>query len=183
MRAFDAPGHRDGEVVGAGEVGAGEDWVWRTSETGHGILGFEFAPRLAPDAPPLWFVHVDEPRAQRPAAHLVGFSSEHLPAGTIISRYRFATLGVHSDEQVGAVNWHRSGVASQIFVARPWRRHQAAIALLLAADAFHQANAWPGFLHSDGRRTELGELMIGGLPYPQRISPLTETMPPMDLPD
>jgi hypothetical protein len=53
-------------------------------------------------------------------------------------------------------------------------------ALLYTASAFHQAQGWPGKLHGDGRRTALGQALLGGIRHAHRASPLTETMPPMD---
>jgi len=52
--------------------------------------------------------------------------------------------------------------------------------LLHAAGAWQQANRWPGFIHSDGRRTVLGQLFLAAKRNPGRIRELSETMPDMD---
>lgn len=127
-------------------------------------------------------MHVDEARGQRPASNLVAFATDHSEPGTIVSRYTFATLGVDNNAQVGAVRWYRTGLIHQIFAAPAWRRSGVATALLLTASAFHQANAWPGKLHADGRRTELGQRFAAAARYAHRVGELTETMPDMDPP-
>jgi hypothetical protein len=154
---------------------------WRTLPAEHGLVRFELAGFATPAAPKVWFVNVDEPRASPKATNLVAFANDRMPAGTILSRYQFATLGVSNDEQAGAVRWYpANGLVHQIFVATAWRRRQLATHLLYAAGAFHQANGWPGHLHGDGRRTELGERLVAGLRHPGRFQSLTETMPTMD---
>lgn len=156
--------------------------VWRTSAVERGLLKVTIPPHRAPGAPALWFVVVDEPRAQRPACNLVAYSDDALPAGTIVSNHAFAGLGVRSDTQLGAVRWYRDGLVHQIFVSPDHRRQNIGTALLHAAGAWQQANRWPGFLHSDGRRTMLGQLFLAAKQYPNRVRALTETMPDMDAP-
>jgi hypothetical protein len=39
---------------------------------------------------------------------------------------------------------------------------------------------WPGRLHADGRRTELGERLVKGIRRGDLPGPLTTLMPPMD---
>lgn len=154
--------------------------VWRTTAVERGLLQVTVPEHRAPGAPPLWFVVVDEPRGARPACNLVAYGGDALPAGTIVSGHTFATLGVRSDAQVGAVRWYRDGLVHQIFVSPDHRRQNIGTSLLHAAGAWQQANRWPGFLHSDGRRTLLGQLFLAAKQYPNRVRPLTETMPDMD---
>jgi hypothetical protein len=68
----------------------------------------------------------------------------------------------------------------QVYVGEAWRRRQVGTLLIYAASAFHQANGWPDRLHSDGRRTDLGQQFVAGLRHPDRIQPLSDRMPPMD---
>ena len=159
-----------------------EPLVFSTHESVRGILDFSIAEFATPLAPPLWFVSVDESRATPRATNLVAFADDSLPPGTIISRYQFASLGVHNSLQAGAVRWYPDGgLVHQIFVAEQWRRHHVGTHLLYAAEAFHQSNGWAGKLNGDGRRTQLGEQLIAGLAsYPERFLPLVQTMPPMD---
>lgn len=184
VSAYAGPEHADGEVLAAGfSPGDGRPVVWRTGPPAHekGLLHVGYPVEAAPGAPPMWFVQLDEPRSRPPAAVLVAFATETFPPGTVVDRYAFATAGVHNDLQLGAVRWYRTmALVHQIFVSPGHRRRSVGTALLHAADAVHQANGWPGRLHSDGRRTELGEQFIAGLRYPQRFAPLAETMPPMD---
>lgn len=178
----------DGDLVpGAAEAARAGEMVWRVEQDGP-------SPRIvvpehrAPQAPPVWFVHVDEPRASPASTNLVAFladpSTGTTDAGTVLSRFRFGSLGVRNDLQLGAIRWHRAGprpgLVHQIFVAEDWRRRNVGTVLLHAADAWHQANAWPGHLHGDGRRTTLGERFLATLQHPARFTRLEKTMPPMD---
>lgn len=172
--------HADGEVVDGQFAPAGSPWIWRTREPEHGILAVDIAPELQEHAPPLWYVNVDEPTAKPPATNLVAFPTDDYAPGTIVSRYTFATAGVDNALQAGALRWYRTGIVHQVFVAQEWRRKFVASMLLYAGSAFHQANGWPGYLRSDGRRTDLGEQFAAGARHPQRFAALDTTMPPMD---
>ncbi|MCU1507755.1 MAG: N-acetyltransferase [Glaciihabitans sp.] len=154
---------------------------WRTLESAEGLVRVEFAEFVTPEAPPVWFVYVDEPMANPPAAILVAYANDRMPAGTVISKHRFPTLGIHSNEQVAAVRWYPAdGLIHQLYVTEKWRRQQLGTRILYAAGAFHIANRWNGKLHADGRRTDLGERFVAAAQKPERAAPLTETMPPMD---
>lgn len=179
VRAFGDDDVEDGTIVDGD--GPDRPFAWATHPAQPGLTRIEIGGYLLPDPPALWFVHVDEPRAQPPAAHLVAFGGDRFPPGTVINGYTFATAGVPNGEQAGAVRWYRdTGLVHQIFVAPHWRRRFVASTLLYTADAFHQANGWPGKLHGDGRRTALGQLLLAGLRHPNRARQLTEQMPPMD---
>lgn len=171
--------HPDGTAV---EAAAGDrSWIWRAEPSDRGVVRIRLADESAPGAPPLWFVAVDEPRAPQPAISLVAFPTDDLPPGTVVSKYRFATMGVRNELQAGAVRWFRDlAVVHQVYVSPDWRRHHVGTVLLHAADAFHQANGWPGYLHSDGRRTDLGIKFLAGVQHPQRFAPVTSVEPPMD---
>lgn len=175
--------HPDGASVPAADASYEDGPVlWRLVESEIGLARMEFAPEAAPGAPPMWFVNVDEPAASPAASNLVAYANDRFPAGTIITRFTFATAGVPNDEQAAAVRWYRNGRVHQIFVAPDFRRSHVGTALLYAASAFHQASGWEGRLHGDGRRTDLGEKFVLGLRHPHRISKRTAEMPPMDVP-
>lgn len=176
--AWESAAHADGVYADAEPGDAA--LVWRTREPERGLLHVTIPADRAPGSPPLWFVVVDEPRGDRPACNLVAYGDDTLPAGTIVSNHTFATLGVRSDSQLGAVRWYRDGLVHQIFVSPDHRRRNIGTSLLHAAGAWQQANRWPGFIHSDGRRTLLGQLFLAAKRNPSRIRPLTETMPGMD---
>lgn len=170
--------HRGDEFEDGTTIHDGRPALWSTEATDAGLLRVVLS---VPDAPPAWFVSVDEARADPPAANLVAYVTDDFAPGTIINRYQFGSLGVPGDQQAGAVRWLRQyGLVHQIFVAPQWRRRQLGTVLLYAASAFHQANGWPGKLHGDGRRTELGQQFAAGLDHRQRIADLDETMPAMD---
>lgn len=186
VAAYENTDHPDGAIVDlptrtAAEAEPPDGWLWCTQDSDRGILRVRLNPPGA-DRPPLWFVNVDEPAGQHPASNLVAFATDHFEPGTGVTKYTFANLGVNNDEQIGAVRWYRTGLIHQIFVAPAWRRRSVATALLLTASGFHQANGWPGKLHADGRRTNLGQHFAAGARYPQRVAPLTDTMPDMDAP-
>jgi GNAT superfamily N-acetyltransferase len=155
--------------------------VWQTAASDRGILSITVSNLIAPDAPDLWFVRIDEPKGTPPAVHLVAFAGDTRPAGTVVNNYQFATMGVRSEEQAAAVRWYpRDGLVHQIYVAPKWRRLQVGTKLLYAAGALHQSMGWSGKLHSDGRRTPAGDALTSTIPHAVRIAALTETMPPMD---
>lgn len=173
--------HADGTVVS--EAGDTSDLplLWRTAPSDGGLLTVTLAPDAAPSAPDLWFVWIDEQRAAQAATNLVAFASDRFAPGTVITNHIFATSGVTSEEQAAAVRWYPgTGVVHQIYVAQEWRRRHVGTALIYAASAFHQAKAWPGRLHSDGRRTDIGERFTAGIRHPQRITARDAVMPPMD---
>jgi len=181
--AIESDQHPDGTVVpeeATTESAANGPVLWRTEPSESGLLSLRLLPEADGELPPLWFTFVDEPKAAPAAANLVAFATPAFPAGTVISGYSFASSGVRNDEQAGAVRWYRDGRIHQIFVAPEHRRQNVGTALLYAASAWHQANGWPGKLHADGRRTELGQRFAAGVRHPSRSQPLTETMPPMD---
>jgi hypothetical protein len=171
----------DGAVVAKPHADA--QVLMRTAVSRQGILRVDFADFATPGAPPTWFVHVDEPQSAPRATNLVAFVGDRFPAGTIIDGRQFATLGIRSESQVAAIRWYpRGGLVHQVFVAPQWRRHQLAIHIIYAAEALHRAQGWPGWIHGDGRRTELGQKLMSGMRHPQRWAPLTEVMPSMDAP-
>jgi len=126
-------------------------------------------------------VELPEPEAVPRAVTLVGFPTEDLPPGTVVRDPVFFHLPVQSDQQVGAIRWWPDeAVVDQVYVSADWRRRHIASALIYAASSFHQLNGWPGRLHSDGRRTVMGDQLVAGLRHPDRIAPLAVRQPPMD---
>ena len=186
VRAYSSDAHADGSVFEADTAEVGDvSASLKAFEIGPGpersIARLTLEPWIAPGAPEVWFCWVDEPRAPRSAANLVAFANDRLPPGTIVSGMQFPTLGVSSDEQAGAIRWYHDGATiHQIFVAEKYRRMHLGTVLIYGAEALHQAHGWPGHLHGDGRRTDLGERFAAGVRHPQRVAPLTETIPEMD---
>lgn len=180
VRAFASDEVEDGSIREGDEPDI--PWGWSVEEAPAPALArVGISPGLVEDPPPLWFVLVDEPRANPRAVNLVGYADEVVEPGTVIPRFTFPTLRVPNDHQVGAVRWYpATGRVHQIFVAPPWRRRRVASTLLIAADAVHQANGWAGVLHGDGRRTVLGQLFVDTLRFQHRIAVLDRVEPPMD---
>lgn len=179
--------HTDGEVVDMVDEPSQSDKVWHASESAVGLANISIEARAIPGAPAVWFVYVPEPQATPAAANLVAYRVDSLspelalPVGTVISANRFPVLGVPNDSQVAAIRWYpRDGLIHQVFVKPEARRQSLGTVMIYAASAFHQANSWPGRLHGDGRRTDLGDKFVAGLRHPQRYAPLTEVQPPMD---
>ncbi len=184
--------HPDGAVVEAESEPSTADEVWRAHGSETGLVAISIDPNAIPEAPPVWFVFVPEPAATPPAVNLVAYVAHGYPgapvaasatptAGTVISANRFPILGVPNDSQVAAIRWYpRDGLIHQVYVRQDARRKSLGTLMIYAASAFHQAHAWPGRLHGDGRRTDLGDKFVAGLRHPQRYAPLTEVQPPMD---
>jgi GNAT superfamily N-acetyltransferase len=161
----------------------GAEPAWMVAGDAQGRSCVVISQRILPSPPSVWFVEVQD-RPDRPdEAQLVAFMTDHRPAGTVIDRFEFATMGVGNHEQVGAVKWRPSdGVVVEVFVQPSHRRQRLATLLLGAADAIHQSYGWPGAIRSDGRRTELGEELVVGVAHPKRVAPWTEQADPMDRP-
>jgi GNAT superfamily N-acetyltransferase len=176
VSAFQGTEVPDGETLHAGKAA-----LWSTEPASNALIRVTIAEEALPKAPAAWFVSVTEPRAEPPAMNLVAYVTDDFPPGTIINQFQFGSLGLSSDEQAGAIRWlWQYALVHQVFVSPEWRRGGLATALVYTASAFHQANGWPGRLHSNGQRTELGERFATALDHPGRIAPLDETMPPMD---
>ena len=132
-------------------------------------------------SPNLWFVEVLERDAEPRAVNLVAFATDDFAPGTVISDAQFFSLPIKSDQQAGAVRWWcDGGVIDQVFVAPGWRRRGIGSLILFSADAYQQLNGWNGAIHSDGRRTSMGDALVGAMQFPDRIADLTEVSPPMD---
>lgn len=172
--------HPDGEVIDQPGELDGLFVLWDADVDAEDRPLLAVNPAVAPGAPSAWFVHLHEPGPQ-PATVLVGFDTPHLPAGTVVPDPVFFHMPVRSEQQVGAIRWwHDEAVVDQLFVRHDMRRRHVGTILVYAASAFHQFNGWKGRLHSDGRRTTLGDAFVTGLRHPERIASLEQLMPPMD---
>lgn len=172
---------RGDEVPDGETLHDGKPALWSTEPADNALIRVSIDAEAIPKAPAAWFVSVGEPRADPPATNLVAYVTDDFAPGTIINRFQFGSLGLPSDEQAGAIRWlWQYALVHQVFVAPAWRRSGLATALVYTASAFHQANGWPGRLHGNGQRTELGERFATTLDHPGRIASLEETMPPMD---
>jgi hypothetical protein len=181
VRCLFSDDHPDGTVVDYPGDTAGQFEIWRADLDDEGRPRVLVNPDAVPDAPAMWFVSLPEPTAERPAMTLVGFDQELIPAGSVINDATFFHLPISNDDQVGAIRWWtKEAIVDQVFVGDRWRRRHVASALIYAASAYHQLHGWPGRLHSDGRRTSMGQQLVAGLRHPDRIAPLSALMPPMD---
>lgn len=183
VRCLFSDDHPDGAVVDdPGEL-PGRFEIWRADLDEQERPRLLVHPDAAPGAPSMWFVTLPELNAPRPAMTLVGYEHDVLPPGTVIPDGQFFHLPTRNRDQVGAIRWWRDeAVVDQVYVGDLWRRRHVATAMIYAASAYHQLHGWPGRLHSDGRRTSMGEHLVAGLRHPDRIASLDRLMPPMDPP-
>jgi hypothetical protein len=176
----------DTETAGLGDLGDLGDLddsprIWSTAVDPAGRLRVTVDDWAAPGAPACWFVLLVPEGRERASATLVAYPTGHLDPGTVVSDAVFFGLPVRSSAQIAAIRWWRDdGCVDQVFVGPEHRRTHLATKIVYAASAVHQAHAWPGRLHSDGRRTDLGQRLVAGLRHPDRIAPWTARMPPMD---
>lgn len=153
--------------------------AWRT-EVVDGRLVIHIHPEVAPGALPTWYCAVPDRRDPDPAMTLVAFATDHVPIDTVVDQGEFLGLPVRNEEQVAAIRWwSNDGTVDQIYVRPELRRTHIGAKMLRAADAYHQACGWAGRLHADGRRTELGNLLVGSV-VPDRVEQWQVRMPPMD---
>lgn len=155
--------------------------IWTTSATADGMLHLQVIADSRPETP-VWFVIADEPVARHPACNVVAFTGDHVPDGTIVDQRTFARLRVANAHQVGAIRWYRTGLIHQIFVRKDFRRNHLGTMLLYACSSWQQANAWPGKVYGDGRRTIVGEKFVANVRHPNRHDELVEVLPDMDPP-
>ncbi|CAN5633170.1 hypothetical protein BH10ACT1_BH10ACT1_26170 [soil metagenome] len=181
VRCLFSDDHPDGSIVEHAAELEGRFEIWRADLDDEGRPRVLVNPEAASDAPAMWFVALPELNATRPAVTLVGYEHAVLPPGVVVPDGTFFHLPTRSRDQVGAIRWWRDeAVVDQVYVGDLWRRRHVATALIYAASAYHQLHGWPGRLHSDGRRTSMGEGLVAGLRHPDRIAALDRLMPPMD---
>lgn len=181
VRCLFSDDHADGaKVTDPGDT-SGRFEIWRADLDDEGRPHLWVNPDAAPDSPQMWFVALPEFDDVRPAVTLVGYDHEALPPGVVVPDATFFSLPTRNRDQVGAIRWWRDdAVVDQVYVGEAWRRRHVATALIYAASAYHQFLGWPDRLHSDGRRTSLGENLVAGLRHPSRIEALDTLMEPMD---
>ena len=181
VRCLFSDDHDDGTVVNDPDAIPGRFEIWRADVDAEGRPRVLVNPDAVPDSPTMWFVALPEFGAERAAMTLVGYEHAVMPPGVVIPDATFFHLPTRNRDQVGAIRWWRDdGVVDQVYVGERWRRRHVATALIYAASAYHQLHGWSGRLHSDGRRTSMGEHLVAGLRHPDRIASLDRLMAPMD---
>lgn len=177
----------DGSTVGPDDPGVSapdSDRLWEATLDAESRVNIRVTERGAPGAPDAWFVAMRSKEQDRPRITIVAFATHHLPDGTVVPEPAFFTMPVRSSEQAGAIRWWAdTAVVDEIFVQPAHRRGHLGIKLIYTASGYHQMHGWPDRLHSDGRRTDLGQEFVVGLRHPSRIAPWTEKAAPMDRPD
>lgn len=183
VRCWMGAAHDDGAIVAQGGVEQPAREVWVADVDLWGRPRVLIARWAASRAPALWFVAVPDSTGDRFAMNIVAFSSPMLPPGTIVSDDEFVDAPVESSEQVGAIKWWiAEAEVDQVFVSPRFRRRHVATALIYTASGFHQMHGWPGKLHSDGRRTDLGAKFLETYPHPHRVAKEIIPVPSMDPP-
>ena len=175
--------HDDGAIVSGPIETHGSYELWRTDVDSKGRTVIGLNPTGLEGAPPIWFVVLPETESPRPAISLVGFATDQVAEGTVLTDPEFFSLPVPSAAQVGAIRWwHLDGIVDQVFITESWRQRRLGTAMTYAASAYQVHNGWPGPMRSDGRRTELGKYLDAGAQFPNRFAPIEEISPPMDPP-
>ena len=182
LLAFATGDFPDGTLVSAAELAGGKLaelpplWQARYEPKSGRLLNVIAASH----AGRLWYVESPEPQATPPAVTLVAFDTTHFPAGRVIDHAAFVPLPIRSDEQVAAIRWWPgTGQIHQVYVHPLRRRQGIGTAILYAAGAHLIAGGSPHRLWASGDRTDLGELLAAGLPYPQRVRARRRSLPPM----
>ena len=173
----------DGSTVAVTDVEVVPDdtaMLWRADLDGRGRSRVDVTATGAPGAPLAWFVAIAERQDDRPRMTLVAFCTGHLPDGTVVPNATFVTMPLGSASQAAAIRWWAdTAVVDEIYVQPEHRRTQLGSKLIYVASGFHQHHGWPGRLHSDGRRTDLGQQFVVGLRHPERIAAWTHRAAPM----
>lgn len=173
--------HPDGTIVDGDHAPSDAFVLWHADADDASHARIDIAPGVCPGAPDVWFVALRHTNPDTDTMTLVAFATEHHPPGTVIGDAEFFHLPVSNDAQVGAIRWWPDeAVVDQVYVGDEWRRHHLATVMIYTASAYHQHQGWPGRLHSDGRRTQLGVSFVTGLRHPERIAPLEMLLAPME---
>jgi GNAT superfamily N-acetyltransferase len=161
-------------------AGLTQGWVAvATCRTDGSVTSLVLADRVAPQAPPLWFVEVRESAADTPAVNLLAFSAHGQAAGTLMDRADLSNVAVRRADQLGAIRWWpAAGEVDQIYVNPAWRRRGIGTSVVHAAAVLTAARGWSR-LWSDGQRTVLGEQFRGASFWRHRTAELTHVAPPM----
>ena len=182
LSAFDTDDFPDGTTVGAAEIADGRLaelsslWSARYEPRTGRLLNVVAGSR----ARSLWYVETPEPQADPPAVTLVAFDTTHFPPGRVIDHLAFVPLPIRSDQQVAAIRWWPgTGQIHQVYVHPLRRRQGIGTAMLYAASAHLVAGGSPHQLWASGDRTDLGESLAVGLPYPHRARARRRSLPPM----
>lgn len=177
--------HADGTVVELPEsdaliaIGSSAVGFARVGPDG-GLDRLEVTEDSAPQAPPLWFVQLDEPDAMPlPAVTLLAFTGHGIEPGTLLDHAGARRAGVKSDDQVAAFRWYPgSGFGDQVYVAPQWRRRTIGSGILAAGGTLAFARGWSR-LWGDGQRTAEGNKMRDAGRWSHMSEELTHLMPPM----
>lgn len=185
MSCYQNDRHPDGTTVDvATPLPDPQEMLWSADVDGSNRTRIVVTETGAPDAPRAWFVVLEHREMERPRTTLVAFATDHLPDGTIVSDATFFSMPVASASQAAAIRWWAdTAVVDEIFVQPEFRRTHLGSKLIYTASGYHQHNGWPDRLHSDGRRTDLGQQFVAGLRHPQRMARWTEKAAPMDRDD
>jgi len=174
----------DGSTVGPGPLPAvvpASDMLWSAEVDGSDRPVITVTSAGAPGAPAAWFVVLQQREEDRPRVTLVAFATDHMPDGTVVSDIDFVGMPIRSVSQAAAIRWWAdAAIVDEIFVQPEHRRSQLGSKLIYAASGYHQHRGWPDRLHSDGRRTDLGQQFVVGLRHPGRMAKWTEKAAPMD---
>ncbi len=175
--------HADGSTQSSDVVAEPpiDDLLWSATTDDQQRSHVTVSPRGAPTSPSAWFVAIRGSESDRPRMTLVAFASDHLADGTIVSDAAFVTMPVKSESQAAAIRWWAdTAVVDEIYVQAEHRRTHLGSKLIYTASGYHQHQGWPDRLHSDGRRTDLGQRFVVGLRHPDRIAAWKDRAAPMD---
>jgi GNAT superfamily N-acetyltransferase len=184
VRCYQNDWHPDGKTVAADiatPLPDAEQMLWSADVDGSDRSRIVVTETGAPAAPLAWFVALEHRELERPRLTLVAFATDHLPDGTVVSDATFFSMPVTNASQAAAIRWWAdTAVVDEIFVQPEFRRTHLGSKLIYTASGYHQHNGLPDRLHSDGRRTDLGQQFVVGLRHPQRMARWTEKAAPMD---
>lgn len=143
------------------------------------VVRLQVTARMAPKAPPLWFVELRESTARPPAVSLLAFTGHGQPDGALADESDVSNTEVTGSDQLAALRWYpATGEVDQVYVQPSWRRRSIASALIAAGGSLAVARGWP-HLWGDGQRTQLGEHLRTGSRWQHRAAELTHLAPPM----
>lgn len=139
----------------------------------------EATARVAPNAPPLWFVELEETETDPPRSTLVAFTGHDVAPGTLLDREGGTQAPVASTDQVAAIRWTpATGEIDQIYVDPQWRRRSVGTAMIAVVEALNTGRGLSP-VWGDGQRTAEGDRWRTAGIWQHRSAELTHLAPPM----
>jgi hypothetical protein len=134
-----------------------------------------------PDAPPLWWVLVEEHHGLVPTISLIAYADARYPDGTVLTTDQYRAEVGASRPQAGAIRWGKGDPKlEQIYTAPDYRRRRMSIKMIHTADIINEAAGWGGYLYGGEELTSDGQQLAAAWSGSQRLREQSVQASPME---